>query len=94
MGCLIALVAMLSPRFAFVLVWIFSERVDIAFDNNLVPFLGLLFLPWTVLMYTFAYAPVAGVSALGWLFVGLAFLVDLGSIASGARERQQRAAMV
>lgn len=93
MGCLVALVAMLSPRFAFVLVWLFSDRVEIAFDSNFVPFLGLIFLPWTTLLYTLAYAPRAGVSALGWAFVVIGFLCDLGSYGSGARSRQQRAAV-
>ncbi len=87
MGCLIALVALISPRFAFALVWIFSERVDIAFDSAFPPFLGLIFLPWTVLMYTFAYAPIRGVSGLGWLFVTLGLLADLASYGSGARTR-------
>ena len=91
MGCLIALIAMLSPRFAFVLVWLFTERVQVAFTNNVVvPLLGLLFLPWTVLMYTVAYDPLRGVSAMGWFFVIFAFIVDIASYGSGAREQRQR----
>ncbi len=62
MGCLIAIIAMLSARAAFALVWIFGDRVQIAFTNAVVPFLGLLFLPWTALMYTFAYHPRDGVT--------------------------------
>jgi hypothetical protein len=87
MGCLIALVALLSPRLAFFLVWVFSDRVSIAFDNNVVPFLGLLLLPWTVLVYTFAHAPIRGVTGIGWVFVALAVLADLASYGNGARQR-------
>lgn len=90
MGCFIALIAMLSPRAAFALVWIFSERVAIAFSNNVVPILGLIFLPWTALMYTVAYAPLHGVSGIGWFFVGLAFVVDIASYGSGEVERRRR----
>lgn len=91
MGCLIALVALLSPRFAFFLVWLFSDRVDIAFDGFFAPLLGLVFLPWTALMYTFAYAPIRGVSGLGWLFVTLGLIADLASYGNGARARSQTA---
>jgi hypothetical protein len=89
-GCLIAFIALLSPRFAFALIWIFGNRVQIAFDTNVVPLLGLIFLPWTVLMYTVAYAPVRGVSGLGWFFVIIALFVDLASYGSGARQGQRR----
>ncbi len=90
MGCLLALVAMLSPRLAFFLLWLFSDRVSIAFSSGFVAFLGLLFLPWTALIYTVAYQPVRGVSGLGWFFVGIAFVADLASYGSGARARNQR----
>lgn len=90
MGCLIALIALFSPRFAFFLVWIFSDRVSIAYDNGFVPFLGLLFLPWTALMYTFAYAPVRGVSWLGWAFVTLGLVADLASYGAGESGRRSR----
>jgi hypothetical protein len=92
MGCLIALIAMLSPRAAFGLVWLFSDRVNIAFSNHLVPLLGLLFLPWTALIYTVAYDPLRGVSALGWVFVVIAFVIDIASYGSGERERRARSA--
>ena len=88
MGCLIAVIALISPRLAFALVWIFTDRVDIAFDGFPVPFLGFLFLPWTALMYTAAYAPVRGVSGLGWVFVTLALIVDLASYGGGEYGRR------
>lgn len=89
MGCLIALIALISPRFALVLVWLFSDRVEIAFDDGFIaPFIGLVFLPWTTLMYTFAYAPIRGVSGIGWVFIVLALMVDLASYGGGARSRR------
>jgi len=91
MGCLIALVALLSPRLAFALLWLASDRVSIAYESDVVPIAGLIFLPWTALVYAVVYAPVRGVSALGWLFVAVAFLADLASYGSGARGRRQRA---
>ena len=79
-GCLVALVAVFSPRLAFVLVWIFTERVNLAFESSfIIPLLGVIFLPWTSLIYVLVYSPVAGVSFFGWLLVIFAFLIDLGS---------------
>ena len=89
-GCLVALVALFSPRLALVIIWIFTERVDRAFDGFLLPLLGLVFLPWTTLFYVVAYAPVAGVTGIGWLFVIFGFLADLSSYFGGAYSQSQR----
>ncbi len=90
MGCLVVLVALVSPRLALFLTWLFSDRLSIAFDGWFLPFLGFLFLPWTTLVWTFAYQPVKGVTGIGWLFVVFAFLVDLGAVGSAGRARRDR----
>ena len=75
MGCLIALIAMVSPRAAFVLIWIFkSERVSLAFDGSwFLPLLGLLFLPWTALAWVVCYSPINHVSGFGWFVVSVCY---------------------
>jgi hypothetical protein len=88
-GCLLALVAVISPRFALFLTWVFTDRLAIAFDSWFLPVLGWLLLPWTTLVYTFAYAPRDGVTGIGWLFVVIAVLVDLGSLASAGKARDR-----
>src|SRR5262249_22072178 len=50
-GCLIALLALLSPRLALFLLWIFSDVLSRAFDSWIVPLLGFFLLPWTTLAY-------------------------------------------
>ncbi len=79
MGCLVLLASMISPRLALGLVWIFSDFVDRAYDSFIVPFLGLLVMPWTTLIYALAYAPRVGVTGWGWFFVILGVLADLSS---------------
>ena len=49
-GCL----ALLTPRFAIVLVVIFSDYIGRAYETTLWPFLGFLFLPLTTLAYAWA----------------------------------------
>jgi hypothetical protein len=92
-GCLLGLIAALSPRLALVLVWVFTPLVTRAFDSWVVPLLGFFFLPLTTLFYSLAWSPVGGVRGFGWLLVILGLLWDLGSYATGGwGRRRQRSA--
>ena len=51
MPCLIALLALISPRLALFFVFLFSDMLDRAFDGWL-PLIGFFLLPWTTLAYT------------------------------------------
>jgi hypothetical protein len=90
MGCFVFLLSMISARLALAVVWIFTNFVDRAFDSFIVPFLGLLFLPWTTLLYVLVWTPAHGVSAFGWLLVAVGFLADLGSLFGSDRQRRAR----
>ncbi len=90
MGCLIVLMALIGPRVALGFTWLFTNLVDRAFDEWIVPLLGLIFLPWTTFLYVLVYNPVEGVSFLGWVFVVLGLLADLGSYGAGARTAARR----
>ena len=87
MGCLIMLFALIGPRVALGYIWIFTNFVDRAYDNFIVPALGFVFLPWTTLVYALAYDG-SGVSAIGWFFVALGLFADISSYAASARQRQ------
>lgn len=85
---LLALLVALSPRFILFFMWLFdSSRLD-AFGSFWWPFLGFLFLPFTTLMYVLVWSASNGVSFIGWLLVGFAFMIDLGSYGIGARRRR------
>lgn len=91
-GCLVLLLGSAFPRIALVLTWIFTSRIDIAFQGKvLLPLAGIFFLPYTTLFFVLAYAPTRGVSTIGWFFVVFGFLLDLGSWFGGGRESQRRA---
>jgi len=88
-GCLIALAAALSPRFALFLVWIFTDRIPAAFDGNwLFPIIGFFLLPWTTLAWAIAWAPIAGIQGFGWAIVALGLVVDLSTHAAAAQSRR------
>jgi hypothetical protein len=91
--CCLALVAVgLGARFALVLVWIFGDRVELAFDSWIWPLLGLLFLPWTTLMYVLVWSPGRDVSGGEWILVALGLVLDIASYsARAAQSRYARA---
>jgi hypothetical protein len=91
-GCLVVLLAMLSPRVAIFFVWLFGDRMSIAFDSFWIAFAGFLVVPWTTLAWAVAYQPVKGVTGFGWIIVAFAFFVDISSYAGSARASKQRAA--
>jgi hypothetical protein len=86
MPCLIALLALLSPRLALFFILLFSDMLDRAFDGWLLPILGFFLLPWT----TLAYTVMCDVNGFEWFIVVLAFLADLASYAGGRSYRYAR----
>ena len=92
MGCLLALLALISPRLVLFLLWIFDDVLSRAFDSWIVPLLGFLLLPWTTLAYVAFWDWGSGrhVTGIEWFFVAVAFLIDLGSIGQGSRSRYGR----
>jgi hypothetical protein len=89
MGCLLALLALISPRLVLVLLWIFSDVLSRAFDSWIIPLLGFFLLPWTTLTYVAFWDWGAGRHVVGfeWFFVVLAFVIDLASYGQGRRAR-------
>jgi hypothetical protein len=82
-GCLLALFALISPRLALFVVWLFSDLLSRAYEEWWIPLLGFFLLPWTTLAYAVMWtAGTNGVEGFEWFLVILAFVVDLGSYAS------------
>ena len=92
MGCLLALVAAFSARLALFFVWLFTDRLTIAFRSGWEGLLGFIFLPYATLFYALVYAPGRGVDAFGWVIVALGVLFDLSSHLFGQRARRRRTA--
>ena len=92
-GCLLALLALISPRLVLFILWIFSNVLSRAFDSWIVPLLGFFLLPWTTLTYAAFWEWGSGhhVTGFEWFFVILAFLVDLSAYGQGRRAREARA---
>jgi hypothetical protein len=91
MCCLVLSAGLLGPRVALLVWWIFGDRVDVAFDSWVWPFLGLIFLPWTTLAYVLVWSPVVGVDGGEWIVVALGFVADVATYSSRAAQARYRA---
>jgi hypothetical protein len=85
----VVLLGAIFPRFALVLVEMFSDWNDRAFDSFWIGFVGWLFLPYTTLSYTAMNAWGDPINGFGWMIVILGFAADLaGWFGSGAQRRR------
>ena len=90
MCCLFSVLALLGPRAALVIYWLaYPASWTLAFGNNwVVPLLGFALVPWTTMAYVFVFP--GGLDTLDWLFIALAFVIDIGSIGGGAFGNRDR----
>jgi hypothetical protein len=87
MGCLFWLVALLSPRLALFLLWAFTSYVDRAFAGWVLPLLGLVFLPWTTLLYVLIDVAPGPIHVAGWIVIALGVIIDINAWAQSAARR-------
>jgi hypothetical protein len=90
MCCFFAALFFLGPRMAFLVYWLlpFGQlKVNAAFNTWVWPLLGLIFLPWTTLMYVIVVGP-GGLVGFDWLWMGLAVLADIAAYGASAARRR------
>jgi hypothetical protein len=89
-GCLTAFTASFS-RIVLLMAWIARPvMMNAAFSTFILPCLGFLFVPFTTLMYVILIQGVGKIQGLDWLWLVLAFIMDLASIgAAGAANRNR-----
>jgi hypothetical protein len=85
MPCLFALMAGFFPRLATFFVWIARPNMfSAAFNGSwLWPILGIIFLPFTTLMYVILWSP-TGLTGWDWMWLILAVLLDVMHYSSTA----------
>ena len=52
MPCLFALIALITPRLVIVVLWLLSDWFTGVFDNFILPVIGFIFAPTTLLWYS------------------------------------------
>jgi hypothetical protein len=89
-GCLAALLPAFS-RIMLLMYWISRPAMmNLAFGTFIVPCLGFLFLPFTTLMYVWLIQGVGGIQGIDWLWLILAVLLDVVSVAGAGAANRNR----
>ena len=87
--CLFALLLAGAPRAAFLLWWLVAPvRMQNTFTTFIWPLVGVIFAPWTTIMYAAVFP--GGIVGFDWVLLGLGIVVDIGTYAGNARARQQQ----
>jgi hypothetical protein len=92
MPCLLGLLALAFPRVAIVLLWLFTSFFAGVYNNVILPVLGFLFLPLTLIVYTYFQKTHAGpLGTQQLIFLIVAVVIDLGLVGGGTfRGRRSR----
>jgi hypothetical protein len=89
MCCIFATLLLLGPRITGAIWWIARPNLwATAFSSWIWPLLGLIFLPWTTLMYLLVFA--GGITGIEWLLIALAVVGDLASYGGSAYGNRNR----
>jgi hypothetical protein len=91
MPCLVGCLALSAPRFAIVLVVLFSDYIGRAYETALWPFVGFLLMPLTTLAYAWAINSRGSVEGIQLVVVVIAVLIDLGLVGGSASGRYRKA---
>ncbi|MDX1417458.1 MAG: hypothetical protein R3293_24855 [Candidatus Promineifilaceae bacterium] len=94
MCCAFLALVLVGPRIFGAFWWIFQPaRWQLAFNNFpmsglwwIWPILGIIFLPWTTIM--FIIVSPGGVVGWDWLWIGLMLVVDIASYTGGAGRKR------
>jgi hypothetical protein len=89
--CLLAALVLLAPRLAVALLWYFTHWFNGLFSSLLLPIIGFLFAPTTLLWYSAVHRWFGGAWTL-WPVVGIvvAVAIDLGALRSHRRLTSRR----
>ena len=86
MCCFLVALFAFGPRLAILIWWLISPAyISNAFGNWIIPILGIIFLPWTLLMYLIVYP--GGLVGFDWIIVALGVVADIASYGSSAARR-------
>lgn len=89
MCCFFTTLVLLGPRFAILIWWLIRPAYyNLVFNTWIWPLLGLIFLPWTTLMFLIVGgSPLVGFD---WVWMGLAVIADIASYGGGAYGNRDR----
>lgn len=89
MPCLLAILAIAFPRIAIILLWLFTNFFTGVYHGIIIPVLGFIFLPLTLIVYTYFRNTHAPLGIVQLIIIFIAVIIDLGLLGGGARSRRR-----
>jgi hypothetical protein len=88
MCCFFTILLLLGPRVAAPIWWLVNPlRWSNAFNGSWIwPVLGIIFLPWTTMMYVIVFR--GGITGWDWLWMALAVVADIMWYTGAAARRR------
>ena len=90
MPCLLVILVLAFPRVVGLVLLFFTGYLSHAYNNLLLPLIGLLFLPLTTLAYAWMVNSHLAVEGVNLLILILAVIIDLGGLGGGEYHRRRR----
>ena len=90
MPCLFLILVLAFPRLVLLVLLFFTDYLNHAYQNLLLPLIGLIFLPLTTIAYAWmvnSHMPLEGANL---LILILAVVLDLGGLGGGEYHRRRR----
>jgi hypothetical protein len=90
MPCLFLILVLAFPRIVLLVLFFFTDYLNHAYQNLLLPLIGLIFLPLTTIAYAWmvnSHMPLEGANL---LILILAVILDLGGLGGGEYHRRRR----
>jgi uncharacterized oligopeptide transporter (OPT) family protein len=90
MPCLFVVLMLAFPRLVLVLMFLFSNYLQRAYNGLLLPILGFIFLPVTTIVYAWLvnnHSPIEGINL---IFLIIAVVIDVGGLGGGEMHRRRR----
>jgi hypothetical protein len=88
MPCLLAILVLAFPRIAIILLYLLTDFFRGVYDTVLIPVLGFLLMPVTLVAYTWLTKSGQPTDAFYLVVMFVAVLIDLGSFGGGTRVRR------
>lgn len=88
MPFLLGILALFFPRVIIVILYFLTNFFSGVYDTFLIPLLGFLFMPVTLIAYTYALKYVGPSSTSGIIIIAIAVIIDLGLWKKGSQRKR------
>jgi hypothetical protein len=87
MPCLLAILVIAFPRVAIVLLYLFTNFFTHVYSSFVIPILGFIFLPLTLIAYTYFLNAHISMNITWFVILFITVILDLGLVGGAARRR-------